>query len=132
MNPAAMPGPAGPAGPEGPQGPSFILALGTVNSDGTLIRGVAVDGLTVASTRTATGKYTVTVSGPGAFTGVVEDQIVVGLTPRDSQEDNVLAATVLSISADSLEVGVSAVDVEGGSAGMLVDDIFYFQIFLIP
>ncbi len=133
--PVGTAGPAGLAGPqgsEGPLGPSFILAIGSVDSDGTLIRAASVDGLAVASARTATGKYTVTISGTGAFSGVVGDQVVVGLTPLDAQEDNVLAARVNSINADTLEIGIAVVDVEGGAAGTLVDDIFYFQVFLIP
>lgn len=126
------PGPAGPAGPEGPQGPSFILALGSIESDGTLIRAAAVDGLTVGSVRTTAGKYSLTISGTGAFSGVVAEQIIVGLTAFDGQEDNTFAATVLSISADSVVLGFTVVDVDGGGAGTLVDDKFYFQVFLIP
>ena len=73
-----------------------------------------------------------TVSGTGAFSGVVGEQIVVGLTPLDSQEDNVFAARVSSIDADTLEIGITVVDVDGGGAGTRVDDDFYFQVFVIP
>lgn len=129
------PGPAGPEGPTGPagaQGPSFVLALGSIDSDGTLIRAAAVDGLTVGSVRTMAGKYSLTISGTGAFSGVVAEQIIVGLTAFDGQEDNTFAATVISIGADSVVLGFTVVDVEGGGAGTLVDDKFYFQVFLIP
>lgn len=125
-------GPQGPEGPAGPQGPSFILALGSIASDGDIIRAAAVDGLMVASAKTASGKYTLTISGMGAFDGVVAAQIVVGVTALDAQEDNAFAATVLLVSADSLEIGITVVDVDGGGAGTLVDDNFYFQVFLIP
>lgn len=129
------PGPAGPEGPSGPagaQGPSFVLALGSIDADGTLIRAAAVDGLIVGSVRTIAGKYSLTISGTGAFSGVVAEQIIVGLTAFDGQEDNTFAATVISISADSVVLGFTVVDVEGGGAGTLVDDKFYFQVFLIP
>lgn len=135
MGPQGEPGPAGPAGPEGPagaQGPSFILALGSIDTDGSLIRSTAVNGLAVSCVRTSAGKYSLTISGTGAFSGVVAEQIIVGLTAFDGQEDNTFAATVISINADAVVLGFTVVDVDGGGAGMLVDDKFYFQVFLIP
>lgn len=132
VGPIGPPGPPGAEGPAGPQGPSFILALGSVDSDGNLIRATAVDGLAVNSARTAMGRYTLTIAGPAEFSGVVAEQIVIGLTPLDAQEDNVLAAKVNSIGADTLEIVIAVLDVEGGAAGTLVDDIFYFQVYRIP
>jgi len=122
----------GTPGIPGPSDPSYVLALGSVDTNGSLIRGTAIGGLTVTSGRTATGKYTVTISGTDAFSGIITDQFVVGLTPLDAQEDNVYAAEVAALSADAVTIGITAVDVDGGGAGMLVDDKFYFQIFLIP
>ena len=132
MGPPGMDGAPGPVGPPGPQGPSFILALGSIDFDGGLIRATAVDNLVVTSARTSTGIYTLTITGTGAFAGVVAEQFVVGLTALDSQEDNVFAAHVNTIADDAVEIGIRVVDVEGGSAGELVDDQFYFQVYLIP
>jgi hypothetical protein len=113
-----------------------VVALGVVASNGALVKSANSVAGVVATSRTAQGKFEVTVTAPGAFAGAALDDFTIEATVRSLVSDDNLAygrATV--VSDDVLTVSITTTDPEDATSpdlAVVQDSPFYFLIRTVP
>jgi hypothetical protein len=113
-----------------------VIAIGKVNSNGTLANSANTVSGVVASVRNGAGDYTVTVTAAGAFTGTVSDDYVGEVTVEDNgSDDQVAKIAVTNVTDDVLTFLVHIDDVEDDTDTDLAeptDDVFFFSVYRFP
>lgn len=113
-----------------------LVALGRVDSGGTLSREASPIGAVIGSTRPDTGEYEVTVTAAGAFVGANDQSFAVNaVVDENSSNDEGVVFHVSSVSDDEIVVRFNVSDLEdatGTSVHEARDRSFFFQIHRIP
>jgi hypothetical protein len=113
-----------------------VVALGRVNSVGTLLNGTTTVNGTISTTQNGTGDYFIDIEAPGAFTGAdANDFVVQASLSSVSSGDESIKATVSSVTDDLVRVIVHTDDVEdltNPDLSLAVNHAFSFVVFRVP
>lgn len=94
-----------------------LVALGNVSGTGTLNSSANTVGAVVASSRTATGDFLVTVTAAGAFAGATAADFLVETAIRSTGSGDIVSnAAVSAVDDDVLTVRVRTADVESAAS----------------
>ncbi len=113
----------------------FLLGVGKVALDGTLISGFGVDGVTVTATRPNTGEYFINLTKPGGFAGDAADDYLLFVTPDGGSsvdDEAIRGGATAVVSDDTVLVEVYTDDVQQGVAGnnpTPTNEPFHFSIY---
>lgn len=123
----------------GPGSTKHLLSTGQVNTDGTLLSGLSLEGLAVSSTNPGAGIYEITFTNPGAFAGMVEDDFVPILSLWETGNfDEAIRGDITSVNANSITLRVRTDDVQSFIGGLDQDSAtptnnrFHFTLYQIP
>lgn len=109
-----------------------VIAMGKVYRSGTLLNSGSPIGATVESSNSSTGAYLVTVSKPGAFTGMTATDFIVETAMDDLYANDLNSgAAIHSITPDVLTVRVRTFDLEvltPSDLSLAANADFYFVI----
>lgn len=115
-----------------------LLAIGTVDTDGTLLASFGVDGVNATSQKNAEGDYTVTLSKPGGFVGDSSQDYLFLATPIDSgSQDQIISADVGNNGTstdDAVVFAVRTTDVQdnpNADVGVAEDENFGFVVYAL-
>lgn len=116
------------------EGTRFLRALGNVDSNGTLLSGYGLDGISIATARNAVGDYTITLTKPAGYSGDILEEHLILLTPvNGNTQDEILLGNVDSVAdTDSVSFSVSANDIQSSLNDDTVapeDTAFGFSIY---
>lgn len=121
-----------------PSDTGFLVAAGSIASSGGVENAVGVGGVTIESTRTGTGNYSVTLSKPGAFRDDSYHDYIVLATPIRTGSNDIIAAGAVSTVGDneddSVTVQFRTSDVQSATASSSatpLNEDFYFSIYRV-
>lgn len=113
-----------------------VVALGRVNSVGTLLNGTTTVNGVISTTFNGTGDYTVEVTSLGAFAGSDANDYVMQVTVSSTVSgDETIKASVTGVTDDVVTINVHTDDVEdlGSPSGPLeFSSAFHFVLYRIP
>lgn len=113
-----------------------VVALGRVNSTGTLLNGTTTVNGVISTTFNGTGDYTVEVTSLGAFAGSDANDYVMQVTVSSTASgDETIKASVTSVTDDVVTINVHVDDVEDttNAFGPLeTNSAFHFVLYRIP
>lgn len=113
-----------------------LLALGNVESDGSLGPSASPSGATISSAQLATGSYEVTLTLPGGFQGTtINDFVIEAGVEWATSSDVGINARIVSVSANTLVAGFRTHDLEDSSSvnnPVPVNRPFYFSLRRTP
>jgi len=109
-----------------------LIALGKVNSDGSLAASSNTLGGVAASSRVGLGNYNLTVTAAGAFAGAATGDFLISTGIESAASgDRILNAGIVSVTNDVLTIKVRVNDVENSptlDGAVAADGGFYFGI----
>lgn len=115
----------------------FLLSTGSVNGNGTLASGTAIEGNALSTTKVGTGNYNITLTRIGGFVGDSASDYVLNLATNTSSDDEVIRGEVeATASAHSVTFKVRTDEAQDESSdnsdGDPIDQPFFFSIYRIP
>jgi len=116
------------------EGTRYLRALGVIDTDGTLLSGYGLDGISVSGVRDAEGDYTITLTKSNGYaTDTLEEHLIM-LTPiNGNEQDQVMQGTPVSIADNNAVLfRVRSADVQIHNADDTVtamDNKFGFTIY---
>lgn len=112
----------------------YLYATGSVTNNGALKLGVSTDGAVVSSSQNGVGDYRVRFEKAGAFTGGLDNYVIVASSGSSSSfSDNILSGAPSSTNQDHVEFTIRSADVQNASDvnPEADDEEFHFLVYRI-